>query len=86
MVNINKVLQYLQKLGPAKKLVEDVEFLIDAIKKNPFKYGAIVTTALLYLLNPFDLVPDMIPVAGLVDDAGVIAIAVATIKKMINSL
>ena len=85
MFNINKVLQYLDKIGPAKKLVKDVEFLIDAIKKNPLKYGAIVTAALLYLLNPFDAVPDMIPVAGLADDAGVIALAVTAIKKMIKS-
>lgn len=60
MINLNKVLQYLKKFGPAIKLVEDVEFLIDAIKKNPLKYRANVIGTLAYLLYPIDAISDMI--------------------------
>ena len=39
----------------------------------PWKSVAAISGALLYVLNPFDLVPDFLPVLGLMDDASVIA-------------
>ena len=35
---------------------------------------AALTLALLYFINPFDLIPDMLPVVGVVDDAMVFAL------------
>ena len=41
----------------------------------PWRSIAMAVFALLYLLNPMDLIPDYIPVIGYVDDAAVIALA-----------
>ncbi len=79
-----EVFRYLSFVEPARQLVEEVEFLIEAIKEKPFKYGAVGITALLYFLSPVDAVPDLIPVAGLLDDAAVIAAAVSTIRRMMG--
>lgn len=82
---IGDVRKYISKVKLGKKLIDDIEFLIDSMKKHPLKYGAIVVVALLYLLNPIDVIPDTIPIVGWADDAGVIATAVATIKRMMGT-
>ena len=45
----------------------------------------LVVVAVIYFVSPVDLVPDIIPVAGLVDDAGVIAFVVAQIKADLDN-
>ncbi len=37
--------------------------------------------ALLYVLNPFDLMPDFLPGIGFIDDMSMIALVVASIRK-----
>jgi len=37
--------------------------------------------ALLYVLNPFDLVPDALPVVGLLDDAAVVSACLALVEQ-----
>lgn len=46
----------------------------------PWKSIAAVAGALLYVLNPLDLIPDMIPVFGLLDDAGVVALCLKLVE------
>ncbi len=44
---------------------------------------ALVGAALLYFLNPFDLIPDAVPVFGFLDDAAVIAsVAKASLREI----
>lgn len=43
------------------------------------------TAALIYFVNPFDAVPDMIPALGLLDDATVIGFVVASIREDIQN-
>jgi uncharacterized membrane protein YkvA (DUF1232 family) len=38
--------------------------------------------ALLYLMSPIDLLPDVLPVLGQVDDVGLIALALALFLKL----
>ncbi len=37
--------------------------------------------ALLYVLNPFDLVPDALPVVGLLDDAAVVSVCLSLLEQ-----
>jgi uncharacterized membrane protein YkvA (DUF1232 family) len=49
--------------------------------RMPRRYKAIVVALLGYLALPFDLVPDFIPVAGQLDDAIVVALALRAILR-----
>ena len=51
----------------------------------PQKYKIMGLAALLYLLNPFDLIPDFIPGAGYVDDLGALTAFVMAVRKVIES-
>src|SRR5512144_1558038 len=67
--------------GPLKRFIVDARLLTSLIgdwrtgKYRQVLYGTIaaVVFALLYVFNPFDLIPDVLPVIGVVDDASVIA-------------
>ena len=67
--------------GPLSGFIEDVKLLIAIVqdywsgkyKAVPFWTIAAIVVALLYVLNPFDIIPDFIPVIGLIDDAAVVA-------------
>ena len=47
----------------------------------PWRTLVAVTAALIYFLNPFDLIPDFLPTLGLVDDAALVALVVASISE-----
>lgn len=67
--------------GPIAELWDTVVALWNLIT-DPGKgwaAKAIAIGALVYLVTPFDAVPDFIPVAGLLDDAVVIAAAAAAL-------
>ncbi len=40
--------------------------------------------AVIYFINPFDAIPDLLPATGLLDDAAVIGFVLASIKKDIE--
>ena len=46
----------------------------------PWKSILYIATALLYLVNPLDVIPDFIPFTGLVDDVSIINFVVNAIK------
>ncbi len=52
-------------------------------KKIPSKSLVLIIAALLYFLNPLDFMPDLIPLGGLIDDAGILAFV---IKQIHNDL
>lgn len=56
-----------------------------AYKKVPWWTIAAIAFALLYILNPFDIVPDFIPGIGYVDDLAVFTFALKFIQTDLHS-
>lgn len=50
----------------------------------PWKFIAAVGFAVFYLLNPFDVLPDVLPVIGYVDDAAVFGLVLSSFKSEIE--
>ncbi|MEE9613926.1 MAG: DUF1232 domain-containing protein [Thermodesulfobacteriota bacterium] len=53
-------------------------------REVPWKSIVLAAAAIIYFLNPFDIVPDWIPLVGYMDDATVIGFVAASIKKDID--
>ena len=63
-------------------IISLVRELVGAFKsKRSLKKQAIAVGALLYFLNPIDLIPDSIPVFGYLDDFAVMSLAVSMIRS-----
>ncbi len=65
------------KRGPLRKVINDVKTLFDMLKdyydgpyRDRLSYSTIIAIVftLLYIISPFDFIPDIIPFAGLLDD------------------
>ena len=67
--------------GPLSRFIEDGKLLLSIVKDywsggyRQVPYGTIAASAftLIYVLNPLDLVPDVLPVIGQVDDVAVVS-------------
>ncbi|HZM20339.1 MAG TPA: DUF1232 domain-containing protein [Anaerolineales bacterium] len=78
--------------GPLKRFIEDAKLLIALIKdyrasryrQVPYGIIAAAVFALLYVFNPFDLVPDVLPVVGAIDDATVVGACLLMIEQDLN--
>jgi len=78
---------FWKKIGKVARKVGEVVVLnalklFYAMKMGKLSVGqvAIVVGALGYFISPLDLLPDLTPLVGYVDDAAVLAAAVATIS------
>lgn len=75
-----------------KEFVEAVKLLFFMLKdfvtgnyrEIPIRTILAITGTLLYILNPFDFIPDYIPGVGYLDDAGFIAVCLKAIKVDID--
>ncbi len=75
--------------GPLGRFVADLKLLFSIIQDYvkgeyriiPFWSIAAIVAALLYVLSPIDLIPDIIPVVGYVDDALVVAACLAMVEQ-----
>src|SRR5574341_303379 len=75
--------------GPLKRFIEDYRVLRELVKDyrlgkyRQALYGTIaaVVFALLYVFNPFDLLPDVLPFIGVLDDASVMAACLMLIER-----
>lgn len=85
----DEIKQKFEKPGPLGRFVEDIKLLISILKdywsrkyrQVPFWTIAAIVFALLYVLSPIDMIPNFIPVIGLVDDAMVVAACLAMIEQ-----
>ena len=74
------------------KFISDLKILFSVVqdyvkgdyREIPWLTIAAIVFALLYVLSPIDLIPDFIPVIGLVDDALVIAACLAMVEQDLN--
>ena len=59
-------------LGMLKLFRHDILVMLLSLKsrQTPRKVKGMMLLAILYLVSPIDLIPDAIPVAGLLDDCG----------------
>lgn len=76
-----------QKIGHLHKLKDKVYMLFQMLKdyrskkytETPWMSIAAIVVALLYVINPLDVVPDFIPFIGYIDDASVLALTLKMI-------
>lgn len=54
-------------------------------RELPIRTAAISVCAIIYFLTPIDLIPDIIPLTGFLDDATVIGFLAASVKKDIDN-
>ena len=54
--------------------------------KTPFFAKAIIVFALIYGISPIDLLPDVLPVIGQIDDIGVIIYAVTSFLRLTKTV
>ena len=75
--------------GPLGRFIADLKLLFSIIqdyvkgeyRKIPFWSIAAIVAALLYVLSPVDLIPDVIPGIGYVDDGLVVAACLAMVEQ-----
>ena len=83
-----EIKQKFSSKGPLKRFIEDGKLLLALVKDyrtgvyRNILYGTVaaVVFALIYVFNPFDLVPDVLPIVGEIDDAAVVAACLALIE------
>lgn len=82
-----------EKQKELKGVWKDFQTLLSLIKawwkkeytSVPWKTIIYATTAVLYFVNPFDLIPDFIPVIGYLDDITLISFVINSLQKDIVS-
>ena len=75
--------------GPLNRFVEDGRLLIELVrdylsgKYRQLPYWTIAASAftLIYVFNPLDIVPDVLPVVGVLDDATIVGACLMMIEQ-----
>lgn len=75
--------------GKLKRFGSDVSLMFSLLRdywqgnyrEIPWKSIAAIAGALVYVLNPLDLIPDLIIGFGLMDDAGVVALCLTVVES-----
>ncbi|WP_457677551.1 YkvA family protein [Thermovibrio sp.] len=78
--------------GPLGEFAEEVKLFLELLRdflqgkyrEVPWYTVAAITAALIYLLNPFDVIPDFIPIIGQIDDAAVLAFCLKLVESDIK--
>ncbi|NEO46098.1 MAG: DUF1232 domain-containing protein [Moorea sp. SIO4A3] len=87
--DIQKIDKNLERMnrGPIKEIWPKIQGLAKMVRdpNAAWKGKALAIAALVYLISPFDAVPDVIPVAGLADDAALIIAVVSTLAQELEN-
>lgn len=83
VADIDEGLLMKMRRGPIKKIWNQVIALWDKVRDPKTDKGlkALAVGALIYLISPLDVIPDVIPVLGLTDDVGILAYAFSMLSK-----
>jgi len=79
--------------GPLGRFISDLKLLIGVVqdyakgeyREIPWMSLAAIVAALVYVVNPFDLIPDAIPGVGLVDDALVVTACLKMVETDLHN-
>ena len=79
--------------GPLARFVEDGKLLISIVKDywagayRQVPYGVIASSVftLIYVLNPFDMVPDVLPLIGQLDDVAVLGACLLMVEHDLHT-
>jgi uncharacterized membrane protein YkvA (DUF1232 family) len=74
-VNPQRFPQLIKRVRLAAECVRDVS---RGRYRLPWKTAAALTAALAYFLAPIDMIPDLIPLSGFLDDAAVLGLVFGT--------
>ena len=66
-------------------MIDKISLLVTAMRdvRTPWYAKALVILTLAYIISPIDIIPDFIPVLGLLDEAILVPIAMAIVFKLI---
>lgn len=88
---INKSMNIAFKLrgGPLAQVWEDLQLLFSLMKdyssgeyrEIPIGSVVVILGALIYLINPIDLIPDIVPVLGNIDDVFIIGLVLSQVHS-----
>lgn len=89
--NYDEILQKSSQ-GPLSEFFDDIQTLCEMVAawakkkytKIPVKTIGMIILSLAYVFSPVDIIPDFIPVAGLLDDAAVVGLCIAAARSDIN--
>lgn len=87
--NSEEIKRQFSARGPLKRFIADGRMLMALIKDyragnyRRALYGTVAAGvfALIYVFNPFDIVPDFLPFIGAVDDAAVVAACLMLVER-----
>ncbi len=87
-----EIQEKFERPGPLGRFVEDARLLISLVKDYragryralPWWALAAIAFALLYVFDPIDLLPDALPVIGVLDDAAVVGICLTLVEQQIQ--
>ena len=86
---VSAIEERFERDGPLGRLLDDGRLLLSLVRDTWLgRYRAVprwtvgaATFALLYVLNPLDLIPDAIPGVGALDDAAVVSLCLVLIEQ-----
>ena len=79
-----KLQQFAREMGVRAVYSSLLLFYTYQQKETPGWARKIVLGAIAYLINPFDVIPDLTPLVGYSDDLGILGFALVTISGYIN--
>ena len=84
-----KAERHRDRLAEAMEWFQSLCRLINAWARRrytvvPLRTLVLSIAAIIYFVDPFDLIPDFIPFVGFLDDAGVLAFVIHSVRKDID--